>query len=321
MSQNRGLPCRAARRTRGRPGLLRGRPSARYNGPVKPPGEPPAPVVVAGAAVLVALVALVDYRTGVELRVFPLYFLPVLAVSLRLGPGPGLATAAACALAWELSNHLAGMRHSRPAITFGNLLVMAAAFASVAVLGAAQRRWLDRERALSRTDGLTGLLNGRGLYEAAGAELARSTRYRHPLTVAYIDLDGFKEVNDRLGHARGDAVLVGAARALRRACRSTDLVGRMGGDEFVVLLPETGREAAEAALSKLRARLHEAAEAAGARVTASIGSVSFARPPGDVETLVHEADRAMYAAKAAGRDALLCLEAAGETEGGARERG
>jgi len=309
MSQTQGLPCRPPAEPAVAPASLRGRPSARYNGPVKPPGEPPAPVVVAGSAVLVVLVALVDYHTGVELRVFPLYFLPVLAVALRLGQGPGLATAAACALAWELSNHLAGMRHSRPAITFGNLLVMAAAFASVAVLGAAQRRWLERERALSRTDGLTGLLNGRGLYEAAGAELARSTRYRHPLTVAYIDLDGFKEVNDRLGHARGDAVLVGAARALRRACRSTDLVGRMGGDEFVVLLPETGREAAEAALSKLRARLHEAAEAAGARVTASIGSVSFARPPLDVEALVQDADRVLYAVKEGGKDSMRCLEA------------
>jgi len=276
---------------------------------VKPPGEPPAAAVLAGAAALVALVALVDYHTGVELRVFPLYFLPVLAVSLRLGRGPGLATAAACALAWELSNLLAGMRDSRPAITSLNLLVMAVAFAAVALLGASQRRWLERERALSRTDSLTGLLNRRGFYEAAAVELARSTRYRHPLTVACVDLDDFKAVNDRLGHARGDALLLAAARALRRACRSTDLVARLGGDEFVVLLPETGREAAEAALSKLRARLPEAAREVGARVTASIGSMSFARPPLDVEALVQDADRVLYAVKECGKDSMRCLEA------------
>jgi diguanylate cyclase (GGDEF)-like protein len=276
---------------------------------VKPPEEPKAALVLAGSAALVALVALLDFRTGVELRVFPLYFLPVLAVSLRLGRGPGLATAAVCALAWEVSNYLAGMRDSRPAITGLNLLVMAVGFGAVALLGASQRRWLERERALSRTDSLTGLLNGRGFYEAAAVELARSIRYRRPLTTAYVDLDDFKAVNDRLGHARGDALLVAVARALRRACRSTDLVARMGGDEFVVLLPETGREAAEAALPKLRARVREAAEELGARVTASIGSVSFARPPADVETLVHEADRALYAVKEGGKDSVRCLEA------------
>jgi diguanylate cyclase (GGDEF)-like protein len=267
----------------------------------------PVPFTLAGAAVLVLAVAAVDYATGTELRVFPLYFLPVLVVSLRVGRGAGLGTAAVCALAWALSNHLAGMKGSRSVVDAANLGVMAIAFASIAVLGARQRESLRRERAISRTDGLTGLLNGRGFYEAAAVELARSARYRHPLTVAYVDLDDFKEVNDRFGHARGDAVLVAVARALRRGCRSTDLVGRLGGDEFVVLFPETGRDAAEAALVKLRPRLQEAGSHDGSRVTMSIGSVSFAKPPADVEALVHEADTVMYAVKAEGKDSLRCL--------------
>ncbi|HEX9189539.1 MAG TPA: GGDEF domain-containing protein, partial [Vicinamibacteria bacterium] len=283
-----------------------------------PPAEPPARLVVALGAALVGLVALLDYRTGVELLVFPLYFLPVLAVSLRLGRRPGLAAAGACAAGWAAANVPTGMRDSRPAITALNLLAMLAAFASVAFLGAAQRRWLERERALSRTDSLTGLLNGRGFYEAAAAEIARASRYHHPLTVACLDLDGLKAVNDRLGHARGDALLVATARALRRACRSTDLVARMGGDEFVVLLPETGRGSAEAALEKLRGRVKNASESAGATVTASIGAVSFPRAPLDVEALVREADRVMDEAKAAGGNALLCREAGEEGEAEAR---
>jgi diguanylate cyclase (GGDEF)-like protein len=194
-------------------------------------------------------------------------------------------------------------------LAIANLAVMAVAFGSVALLAAAQRDWLRRERAISRTDGLTGLLNGRGFYEAAAVELARSTRYRHPLTLAYVDLDDFKSINDRFGHARGDAVLVAVARATRRACRSTDVVGRVGGDEFVVLFPETGREAAEGALVKVRSHVEEAASQHGSRVTVSIGSVSFARPPGDVEALVHEADTVMYAVKAGGKNALRCVEA------------
>ena len=269
--------------------------------------EPSAITTLVGAVLLLLAVAYVDYATGTELRVFPLYFVPVLAVSLRLGRWPGLGTAVACAAAWELSNHMAGMRGSRPSIGVANLLLMVIAFGAIALLGAAQRDWLLRERAVSRTDSLTGLLNGRGFYEAAAVELARSSRYRHPLTIAYVDLDDFKAVNDRFGHARGDAVLVAVARALRRACRSTDLVGRLGGDEFVVLFPETGREAAEAALVKLRSRVQEAGSQDGATVTASVGSVSFAKAPADVEVLVREADTAMYAAKAGGKNLLRCV--------------
>jgi diguanylate cyclase (GGDEF)-like protein len=286
-----------------------GREPPRYNASVKGPGEPPAAAVLAGSTALVVAVACIDYATGIELRVFPLYFIPVLAVSLRLGRWSGLGTAAACALAWALSNHLAGMRSSTPVIEIANLLVMAIAFGSVALLAAAQRDWLRRERAISRTDGLTGLLNGRGFYEAAAVELARSTRYRHPLTLAYFDLDDFKATNDRFGHTRGDEVLVAVARAMRRSCRSTDVVGRVGGDEFVVLFPETGRDAAQTALVTMRSRVEQAASQHGSRLTVSIGSVSFAKPPADVELLVHEADTVMYAVKAAGKNALRCVEA------------
>ena len=281
---------------------------------VRRPGEPPAAVVLAGSAVLVVAGACVDYATGVELRVFPLYFLPVVAVSLRLGRWPGLGTAAACALAWALSNQLAGMRGRQPTLAIANLAVMAIAFGSVALLAAAQREWLRRERAISRTDGLTGLLNGRGFYEAAAVELARSARYRHPLTLAYFDLDDFKATNDRFGHTRGDEVLVAVARAMRRSCRSTDVVGRVGGDEFVVLFPETGRDAAETALLTMRSRVEEAASQRGSRLTVSIGSVSYAKPPADVEALVHEADAVMYSVKAAGKNGLRSIEAASGAE-------
>jgi diguanylate cyclase (GGDEF)-like protein len=275
--------------------------------------QPSAAVTLALCALAVLAIAYLDSVTGIELRVFPLYFMPVLVVALRFGAGPGLATAGACAAAWYASHRLAGLHSSRPEIDLANLAVMAVAFGVVALLGAAQRRWLRRERTLSRTDDLTGLLNGRGFYEAAAVEIARATRYQRPLSVAYVDLDDFKTVNDRFGHARGDAVLAAVAHAMRRACRSTDLVGRMGGDEFVILFPETERDAAEAAIAKVRSRIGHASRELGCALTASVGSVSFPRPPAEVEVLVHEADRAMYAAKEGGKDALRCV-AYGESQ-------
>lgn len=277
--------------------------------PVEPRREPSSPVTLVAAALFVLAVAALDYATGVGLAVFPLYFLPIVAVSLRLGLGVGLAGATLCAIAWVLANVLAEPVVSLPRLAAANGLVMLVAFGSVAFLAAAQRRWLERERALSRRDSLTGLLNGPGFYEAATTEIARSARYRHPVTLAYLGLDNLREVNERLGHARGDAVLVTVARTLRRASRSSDLLGRLGGDEFALLFPETGRDAAEAALRKLQARLLETMDKQGWPVTASIGAASFARPPRDAEELVHQANAVMAAVKAEGKNALRCAEA------------
>jgi diguanylate cyclase (GGDEF)-like protein len=252
---------------------------------------------------LLLLVGYVDYVTGTEIRVFPLYFLPVIAVSLRLGRWAGLATAVACASTWLTANGPAGWTRSSPVVTAVNALVMLITFVFISLLTASQRSWLERERALSRTDGLTGLRNTRGFYELAATEIARSNRYRRPLTLAYVDLDNFKEVNDRYGHARGDEVLVVAARALRRASRSTDVVGRLGGDEFAVLLSETGLAAGDSAVRRLQSLFDGAMRKHDWPVTASIGCVSFEAPLLDVETLVREADAVMYEVKSSGKNA------------------
>jgi diguanylate cyclase (GGDEF)-like protein len=272
--------------------------------------EPSATFTLIASAILLSLVGYVDYVTGTEVRVFPLYFLPVTAVSLRLGRAAGFAAAGAGAATWLVSNRLAGMDGSEPVVTTVNTVVMLITFVLIALLTASQRNWLERERALSRTDGLTGLRNTRGFYELAANEVARATRYRRPLTLAYVDLDNFKDVNDRYGHARGDEVLVAIARTVRHASRSTDLAGRLGGDEFAILFPETGPNAGEIAVRKLQSLFDEAMRKHGWPVTASIGCVSFEAPFPEVEGMVREADAVMYAVKASGKNAARCTVAA-----------
>ncbi len=270
----------------------------------------PTALAIAGAFVLLLAVGWVDYATGTELRAFPLYFLPLMLVTLRFGRAQGLAFAVACSGVWLASNRLAGMGRSHPWLLLVNAAIMLAAFAFVTIVTAGRQRSLEHERALSRTDTLTGIPNSRGFYEAAAAELERAGRYRHPLTLAYLDIDDFKAVNDSLGHARGDELLRDVGRALRRASRASDIVGRLGGDEFVILYPQTGREAAEAALRNLRAQLAESLRRRGwERLTLSIGAVSFATPPREIETLVHGADRLMYGVKASGKDGVRVADA------------
>ena len=166
------------------------------------------------------------------------------------------------------------------------------------------RAALLREHEIARIDPLTHVANRRALYELGQTELLRARRYRRPLTFVSIDLDNSKQVNDALGHATGDAVLVSVASTLRGELRATDIVARMGGDEFVIILPETAAESARVVLDKLHARLLEAAESNHWKVTFSIGAVSFLSAPGSLEEAMGLADDALYSIKHQGKNAV-----------------
>jgi diguanylate cyclase (GGDEF)-like protein len=161
---------------------------------------------------------------------------------------------------------------------------------------------LAKEHELARIDPLTTVPNRRAFYEALDKERVRSVRYRRPFTIAYIDLDNFKRVNDSLGHAVGDELLVHVAAGLRSNLRASDFVGRLGGDEFAALLPETDATAAKLVLCKLRLRLLEEMKAHSWQVTFSIGAATFLDPPDSLDVIVRVADETMYAIKTHGKD-------------------
>jgi diguanylate cyclase (GGDEF)-like protein len=164
---------------------------------------------------------------------------------------------------------------------------------------------LARAEHLARTDHLTGVANARYFFEVAGAELNRVQRYARPLTVAYIDVDDLKPVNDRLGHGAGDTLLRVVAQSIRVRVRKSDMVARVGGDEFALLLPEAGYEAAEAAVRKIHASLGQVMHNRGWRVTFSIGVVTCISPPDTtLEELIRVADGLMYSVKRSGKNQI-----------------
>jgi diguanylate cyclase (GGDEF)-like protein len=164
--------------------------------------------------------------------------------------------------------------------------------------------------ALARTDVLTGLPNRREILECLQAELERSARSGHPVSVLMLDVDHFKQVNDTYGHAAGDHVLQALAGAAHDSLRRIDSCGRIGGEEFLVLLPETDIDEASATAERLRLAIAEAkiiAEQHALQVTVSIGVATHrpADPMPTPELLLQRADRGLYAAKKGGRNRVV----------------
>jgi len=161
---------------------------------------------------------------------------------------------------------------------------------------------IDELDANARHDPLTGALNRRGLDERLGIELMRARRTGEPLTVLTADLDGLKAVNDEYGHAAGDEALQLAAVVMAEALREVDVLARVGGDEFVILLPGCEPELGLEITEELRKTLRSRSERESWPATLSVGLAGAPPLPLDPEALLHAADRALYRAKALGRD-------------------
>ncbi|MEZ4256512.1 MAG: GGDEF domain-containing protein [Polyangiales bacterium] len=275
--------------------------------------SPSAAVIAASVSVLV--IGAVDYVTGVELRVYPLYYVPVSIIAWNLARRWTVAFAILAALTWYVANQIAGLHYSHDAIWVANIAMQTGSFVVVGLLIAEVRKAHRTERALGRTDTLTDLPNRRAFFEEAPRLLALARRQRNPVTVAFVDLDNFKHLNDTQGHDAGDEALRRVAAVLRSNVRAGDLAARLGGDEFVVLLPDAGEEAARVLLERIRTRLAEALTDLGGSTTASVGGATYAEPPTNLDGVIQKADELMYGAKSAGKNAVALHTVTGPSEG------
>ena len=171
---------------------------------------------------------------------------------------------------------------------------------------------LQRAEVLSVTDDLTGLSNSRYLNLVLRREEKRSIRSGRPLSVLFIDMDGFKNVNTHHGHMAGSRALVEVAGVIRICARETDVVARFGGDEFAVILPDTGREGAvfvaERVCDRIRTFRFLESDGLTVRLTASVGVATLPDVTGSAEELLRAADRAMYRVKDAGKNGIFVAE-------------
>jgi diguanylate cyclase (GGDEF)-like protein len=252
----------------------------------------------------ILLIAYVDFSSGVELRVFPLYYVPISFAAWHFGRAGAVVTASLCAFAWFGSNQLAGMQFSHPAVWVANSILQGASFTIVGLLVAGLKLAASRARALSRMDSLCPLLNSRAFYEDCGRLLALCRRAKRPVTLAYLDLDDFKAVNDTRGHAQGDALLRTIAQTLLSSIRSSDVAARLGGDEFAIMMPELGPNEARQTLERLRRALGQPTPDLFCTIAVSVGAVTFMMAPDDAQAMVQMADSVMYSAKKDGKNRI-----------------
>jgi diguanylate cyclase (GGDEF)-like protein len=254
---------------------------------------------------LVAILGLVDTITGYEISFSLFYLVPIALVSWKTNRALGIMASFLSAITWLSADLLAGNSYSNPLIFAWNTGIRLGFFIITVYLMSALRKALERERELSRVDTMTGAYNNRYFKVLLQMEIDRSRRYPSPITVAYIDLDNFKAINDELGHSIGDLVLRQVAANIMANLRLTDIVARLGGDEFAIMLPETSLDSAETIFTRLRQNLLEEMKRKNWPVTFSIGVISCTgEKSSTVDDIINRADHVMYSVKRQGKNAI-----------------
>jgi len=252
---------------------------------------------------LLLVIFYIDYQVAPWISLSIFHLLPVALITWFVSKEAGFVTCGLSAIA-ELITHL---NKKQPEISFlvpyWNAVVKLMLFLFVSYLLSELHRTLELEKELARTDYTTGIANKRLFFELALLEIKKAHRYRHPLTVVYIDVDDFKDINDTWGHSVGDKFLKISAEAIKNNIRETDIIARIGGDEFVILLPGSGYDTAQIVINRVKKQLLLAIRHQW-NATFSIGAVTFINPPNSVDEMLQKADHLMYLVKNNGKNQL-----------------
>ncbi len=255
---------------------------------------------------LLGFISAVGYLVGYEITVSLFLLIPI---ALTTWYGSFRNSVIMCLLStftWYLVD-IGSSAHSynNPLAPYWNSIIRMGLFLITVQLLIQLKASLNTEKELSRTDELTGAMNGRGFTEVAEKIFELGARHIRPTSIAYIDLDNFKKVNDGFGHFEGDKVLQMVGDILLRSVRKSDVVGRLGGDEFSVILPETNEIGARSTFSKLKNDLSNAMKENNWPIGFSIGVVSYDMPPARLDEAIKTADELMYQVKRHGKNDIL----------------
>jgi diguanylate cyclase (GGDEF)-like protein len=261
-------------------------------------------VAMTWGGVLLILIACIDYQVPSEISLAIFYLLPISLMTWFVSKEAGLVTCVLSAIAELITNLNTKNTESNFFVPYWEAVVNLIIFLTISYLLFELHSTLAQEKKLERIDYTTGVANKRLFLELARLELKKAYRYRHPLTVVYLDVDNFKKINEALGYRVGDKLLKTAAVTIKNNLRETDFLGRVGGDEFVILLPGSGYEPSHLVISRIQKQLLAAMKKNKWQATFSIGAVTYVNPPRSVDAMLQQADHLMYLVKNNGKNQL-----------------
>ncbi|VEP11414.1 Diguanylate cyclase (GGDEF) domain-containing protein [Hyella patelloides LEGE 07179] len=251
----------------------------------------------------IIIISIIDYLVVIDISLSIIYLLPISLTSWYGKRWFSILLVLISTTGWFVAEFTA-KTNLYVLVLLWNTVVRLIVFLTIAYLISTLKIAYEKEKKLAQTDGLTGIVNQRFFLELLRIEYKRSLRYGHYVTLAYFDLDNFKQINDRFGHNTGDKLLKTVARTIQKQIRETDIIARLGGDEFALLLPETNYQSGQAILLRLQQRLKTAMEAYSPTVSLSIGVVTFLTFPNSVDEMLKQADSLMYKVKKSGKNRI-----------------
>ncbi|MBE9225080.1 diguanylate cyclase [Phormidium sp. LEGE 05292] len=252
---------------------------------------------------LVIVIGFIDYLISPDIASI-FFLLPVALGSWFVSEKFGILISLTCAIAWFIIYQLKGEILLPNYLPYWNAFIRLSFYLTVNYLLAELHNARKRESKLARTDEITGVANRKLFVEFASMELKKSRRYGHPFTVTYIDLDNFKNINDYGGYKVGDRVLQVVAQTIKNTVRETDIVARIGGDEFIIFLPGLAYEPAQIVMNRVRNMLLETMDKNVWPITFSIGAITYINCPETVEEIIEKADYLMYCIKNKGKNII-----------------
>lgn len=249
------------------------------------------------ACCITIVIGVADHLVGAEVSTTIMYFIPITIAAWYGSRSLGLAISLLATFIWLITDVTSGAEYSHMAIYGWNTLMRLGIFVFITILLSRLHDILNLEEIAADTDALTGALNVRGFRERLAEEYARSMRSGRPFSLAFIDIDDFKKINDTFGHSVGDILLSTVANTINSNLRQTDHLARMGGDEFVILFSETNEDIVHAAFTHVHKRLMEIINMHNWPVTLSVGVVSFGTLPESPSRIIKIADDIMYSVK------------------------
>jgi diguanylate cyclase (GGDEF)-like protein len=252
----------------------------------------------------ILLISAINYLTGEEISVSIFYLIPVAIATWYCGQRSGILFGILSASFWLVAD-IVSNSYTNQLSPYLNVLFRLTLFLVAIRLLVKLKTYIGIEKQLARTDSLTGLLNVLGFTQQVEMLFDLAGRHNRPLVLGYIDLDNFKRINDERGHSEGDRVLQTIGKVIAASLRATDVAGRMGGDEFAIVLPETDEAGAKTVFNTLGNALLQNMKQHGWPITFSMGVVCFNTPTIGFDEAIRFADSLMYRVKRRGKNNIV----------------